>query len=238
MSEESVDMADLVIRRMQPVELRTDSALIEGVLVVPANAAGLVVFAYASGSGRFNARNRALAAMLEHSGFATLLLDLLTRREEAIDRRTMEYRFDIERLASRVIAAVDWAGGDRRVAALPIACFGASTGAAAALIGAAERPDLVRAVIARGGRLDLAGDWLPRVQAPTLLIVGGADPEAIDCNRAAMRRMSVAPRLQIVPGATRMLEEPGAPERVSELAVAWCRTYLAGPRASRLRETG
>jgi dienelactone hydrolase len=209
------------------VQIRVGAALIEGDLAIPQRALGLVVFAHGSGSSRFSRRNRAVAQTLEDGGFATLLLDLLTREEEAIDVRTREYRFDIDRLAHRVVAAIDWAAGESSIADLPIATFGASTGAAAALIAAAERPDTVRAVISRGGRPDLAGDALPRVQAPTLLIVGGADPVVIELNRAAMRRMRAHVELQIVPGATHLFEEPGTLEQVSRLALAWCQKYLS-----------
>jgi dienelactone hydrolase len=189
----------------------------------------LVLFAHGSGSSRFSKRNRAVAQTLEDGRFATLLLDLLTREEEAIDLRTREYRFDIDRLGQRVVAAIDWAGAESDVSTLPIACFGASTGAAAALIAAAERPDAVRAVISRGGRPDLAGEALPRVQAPTLLIVGGADEEVIELNRQAMRRMQAPVSLEIVPGATHLFEEPGTLEAVSRLALAWCRRHLGRP---------
>ncbi len=212
--------------RPEAVQIRVGAALIEGDLAVPQDPAGLVVFAHGSGSGRFSQRNRAVARVLEQGGFATLLMDLLTRGEEAIDLRTSEYRFDVERLGTRVVAAIDWAGGDLRVSSLPLACFGASTGAAAALIAAAERPGVVRAVVSRGGRPDLAGDALPRVQAPTLLIVGGADTTVIDLNQAAMRRMAGPVLLEIVPGATHLFEEPGALERVSALALSWCRRHL------------
>jgi dienelactone hydrolase len=189
----------------------------------------LVLFAHGSGSSRFSKRNRAVAQTLEDGRFATLLLDLLTREEEAIDLRTREYRFDIDRLGQRVVAAIDWAGAESDVSTLPIACFGASTGAAAALIAAAERPDAVRAVISRGGRPDLAGEALPRVQAPTLLIVGGADQEVIELNRQAMRRMQAPVSLEIVPGATHLFEESGTLEEVSRLALAWCRRHLGRP---------
>jgi dienelactone hydrolase len=192
----------------------------------------LVVFAHGSGSSRFSSRNRAVAQTLENGGFATLLLDLLTREEETIDIHTREYRFDIARLAERVVAAIDWAGGKSDVSTLPFACFGASTGAAAALIAAAHRPYEVHAVISRGGRPDLAEDALPRVQAPTLLIVGGADDVVIDLNRQAMQRMQAAHvELEIVPGATHLFEEPGTLEEVSLLALAWCRRYLSRARS-------
>lgn len=208
------------------VQVRVGGDLIEGDLLVPAAAAGLVVFAHGSGSSRFSGRNRAVALVLHRAGYATLLMDLLTRQEETIDIATREYRFDIERLARRVTAALDWAQGQPLLAALPAGCFGASTGAAAALIAAAERPDLVRAVISRGGRPDLAGDALPRVQAPTLLIVGGHDEQVIALNRAAMRRVRAPVQLAIVPGATHLFEEPGALEAVSRLAADWCDQHL------------
>jgi dienelactone hydrolase len=216
--------------RTQPVQIRAGAALLDGDLTHPPRAAGLVVFAHGSGSSRFSRRNRAVAQTLEGGGFATLLLDLLTREEEAIDLRSREYRFDIDRLGRRVIAAIDWAAGESDLADLPIACFGASTGAAAALIAAAERPEVVGAVISRGGRPDLAGDALPQVQAPTLLIVGGADDVVIELNRAAMRRLRAHVELAIVPGATHLFEEPGTLEQVSRLAVAWCRRYLPTAR--------
>ena len=199
----------------------------DGDLAIPEQALGLVVFAHGSGSSRFSKRNRMVAQALEEGGFATLLMDLLTREEEAIDLRTREYRFDIDLLGHRVVAAIDWANDAPEVSALPVACFGASTGAAAALVAAAERPSAVRAVISRGGRPDLAGDALPRVQAPTLLIVGGADDVVIELNRAAMRYMRAHVELQIVPGATHLFEEPGTLEQVSRLALAWCRKYLS-----------
>jgi dienelactone hydrolase len=215
-----------------PVRIRAGAALLDGDLAVPQRAFGLVVFAHGSGSSRLSNRNRAVARTLENGGFATLLLDLLTPEEEAIDIHTRECRFDIARLAERVVAAIDWAGGKADVSALPFACFGASTGAAAALIAAAHRPYAVRAVISRGGRPDLAEDALPRVQAPTLLIVGGADDVVIDLNRRAMQRMQAAHvELEIVPGATHLFEEPGTLEEVSLLALAWCRRYLSRARS-------
>jgi dienelactone hydrolase len=219
-----------ITTQTRPVQIRAGAALLDGDLTIPQRALGLVVFAHGSGSSRFSRRNREVAQTLEDGGFATLLLDLLTREEEAIDLRTREYRFDIDRLGHRVVAAIDWAAGESDVSDLPIACFGASTGAAAALIAAAERPNGVRAVISRGGRPDLAGDALPRVQAPTLLIVGGADDVVIDLNRAAMQRMRAHVELEIVPGATHLFEEPGTLEQVSRLAVGWCRRYLSRSR--------
>jgi putative phosphoribosyl transferase len=196
-------------------------------LTVPQSAAGLVIFAHGSGSSRFSSRNRLVANVLQDRGFATLLLDLLTREEEIVDQQTGEYRFDIARLGRRVVAAADWAEQRPALQHLRIAYFGASTGAAAALIAAAERPETAGAVISRGGRPDLAGDALARVQAPTLLIVGGNDEPVIELNRVAMRRMRAPVRLEIVPGATHLFEEPGALERVAQLAAEWCQRHLA-----------
>ena len=211
------------------VQIRIGTDLIEGDLVSPPGAAGLVVFAHGSGSSRFSGRNRAVAQVLQQGGFATLLMDLLTSAEEVVDIQTREYRFDIERLGRRVTAAIDWAQGMPGLSSLPVACFGASTGAAAALIAAAERPAIVRAVISRGGRPDLAGHALPMVQAPTLLIVGGDDEPVIELNRTAMRQMRAPVQLEIVTGATHLFEEPGALEAVSRLATDWCARYLGKP---------
>jgi pimeloyl-ACP methyl ester carboxylesterase len=198
----------------------------DGNLGLPGRASGLVIFAHGSGSSRFSRRNRAVASLLEDAGFATLLLDLLTPEEAAIDEATGEYRFDIDLLGRRVIGASDWAQSRPDLHRLPVGFFGASTGAAAALIAAAERPDRTRAVISRGGRPDLADDALPRVQAPTLLIVGGNDGPVIEMNRDAMRRMRAPVHLEIVPGATHLFEERGALEQVARLAADWCTRYL------------
>jgi len=214
----------------EAVHVPASDVTIEGDLVVPANATGLVIFAHGSGSSRFSPRNRAVANVLSAGGFATLLLDLLTSEEESSDQRTGRFRFDIDRLAARVISAVDWSDTQQALAPLPIGCFGASTGAAAALMAAAARPARVRAVISRGGRPDLAGDVLPRVEAPTLLIVGGHDEPVIELNEAARRRLRAPAQTAIVPGATHLFEEPGALEQVAGLALEWCRLYLkTGP---------
>jgi putative phosphoribosyl transferase len=196
-------------------------------LRVPERASGLVIFAHGSGSSRFSSRNRAVAEFLEARGFGTLLLDLLTREEEAIDVHTREYRFDIDRLGRRVVLATDWAQNRPDLKRLPIGSFGASTGAAAALIGAAERPDATRAVVSRGGRPDLAGTALRRVKAPTLLIVGGDDEPVIGMNRDAMRQMTAPVELEIVPAATHLFEEPGTLDKVMDLAAAWFDRHLA-----------
>jgi putative phosphoribosyl transferase len=210
------------------IHIDVGGARLDGDLRAPERAAGLVIFAHGSGSSRFSRRNKAVAALLEAGGFATLLLDLLTPQEESVDDGTREYRFDIDLLGRRVVAAADWARAHAALQSLPIAFFGASTGAAAALIAAAARPEVTRAVISRGGRPDLAGDLLPVVQAPTLLIVGGADLSVIALNRDAMRRMQAHVELEIVPGATHLFEEPGALDEVARLADDWCRRYLAG----------
>ena len=195
-------------------------------LRVPARAGGLIIFAHGSGSSRFSSRNRAVAESLEAIGFGTLLLDLLTPEEEAVDVHTREYRFDIDRLGRRMVLATDWARSREDLRRLPIGSFGASTGAAAALIGAAERPAETRAVVSRGGRPDLAGRVLPKVKAPTLLIVGGDDMPVIDMNREAMRQMSAPVELEIIPGATHLFEEPGTLEQVMSLAATWFRRHL------------
>jgi dienelactone hydrolase len=207
------------------------AATLEGDLHFPGEASGLVIFPHGSGSSRFSSRNRAVAGMLQEAGLATLLLDLLTRDEEAVDDLTREFRFDIDLLARRVIIAIDWAAAQSRLKTLPVGLFGASTGAAAALIAAAERRQAVRAVVSRGGRPDLADEALPRVAAPTLLIVGGNDDEVIELNRSAMRRMRCETRLEIVPGATHLFEEPGALDAVGKLARDWCAFHLAQIRA-------
>jgi len=201
-------------------EVRLDVAGVSlgGTLTLPDGARGLVVFAHGSGSSRFSPRNRGVADVLHAAGTGTLLMDLLTAEEEQVDLRTRELRFDIRLLGERVVGALDWAAAEH---AVPLGAFGASTGAAAALVGAAERPALVRAVVSRGGRPDLAGDALPRVRAPTLLIVGGDDPVVLDLNRRAMERLEAETRLEVVSGASHLFEEPGTLDRVAELARDW-----------------
>jgi len=209
------------------VEIPTDQGVLNGDLREPPEPRGVIVFAHGSGSSRFSTRNRQVAESLDRRGFATLLLDLLTALEEAVDLRTNEYRFDIERLGARVTAAVDWTTSRPGLRDLPIGCFGASTGAAAALMAAAARADRVAAVVSRGGRPDLAHTALPRVTAPTLLIVGGEDASVIEMNREAMRQMTGAHvELRIIPRATHLFEEPGALEQVERLAGEWFARYL------------
>lgn len=202
--------------RIPPLGLEADFG-------VPAGAAGVVVFAHGSGSSRFSPRNRSVAEALQDAGFATVLLDLLTE-DEAQDRANV---FDIDRLGERLVHAVDWAAAQPDLLGLPIGLFGASTGAAAALLAAARRPELVRAVISRGGRPDLAMDRLGQVSAPTLLIVGGRDEPVLTWNRQAQRALVGPSRLEVVPGATHLFEEPGALQEVVRLAIAWFEATLA-----------
>lgn len=211
----------------QEVQLRLpDARILVGDLGVPDNAHGLVVFAHGSGSSRHSPRNRAVAATLWAGGFATLLLDLLTGDEERIDEITRQHRFDIGLLARRLVSTVDWASREDGLSNLPIGLFGASTGAAAALVAAAQRPAVIKAVVSRGGRPDLAGSALEQVRAPTLLIVGGDDTEVIELNREALDRIPCTKQLEIVPGATHLFEEPGALVQVAAFARQWFATYL------------
>jgi putative phosphoribosyl transferase len=197
-----------------------------GDLRIPPAARGIVVFAHGSGSGRHSPRNRFVADVLVRAGLATLLIDLLTQEEEMIDLQTAELRFDIRLLAERLGDMSDWLANEASTAALSIGYFGASTGAAAALIAAADRPERVRAIVSRGGRPDLAGPVLARVRQPTLLIVGGEDDVVIGLNREALARLAGIKQLVIVPGATHLFGEPGALEQVAALAVQWFQRYL------------
>jgi dienelactone hydrolase len=199
---------------------------LEGELVLPAAAAGIVLFAHGSGSSRHSPRNQAVAARIRDAGLGTLLFDLLTRDEEAVDRRTGHLRFDIGLLAERLFRATQWIRGRREAKSLLVGYFGSSTGGAAALLAAAELPDAVGAVVSRGGRPDLARDALARVEAPTLLIVGGLDDVVIELNEAAFERLRCEKALRIVPGASHLFEEPGKLEEVSRLAAEWFRSHL------------
>ena len=198
-----------------------------GLLRVPPDAAGVVVFAHGSGSSRLSRRNNYVADELGRAGFATLLFDLLSE-QEGLDRRNV---FDVARLGARMVEALDWVRERPELATLPVGLFGASTGAAAALIAAAECPAVVQAVVSRGGRPDLAGEALARVHAPTLLIVGGADYGVIELNEAAAAALGAEHALVLVPGATHLFEEPGALEAVVGHAAAWFRRHL-GSRAA------
>jgi len=211
--------------KIETVHIRAAGAVIDGDLALPAGPAGIVLFAHGSGSSRHSPRNRFVAQQLQAAGLATLLIDLLTPEED----RDYERRFDIALLTRRLADAARWLSDDPRTRRLPLGLFGASTGAAAALQLAAAMPDGVSAVVSRGGRPDLAGpDALGSVQAPVLLIVGGLDDVVIDLNRAARARMRCPARVEIVPGATHLFEEPGTLERVAGLAADWFGTYLAG----------
>jgi putative phosphoribosyl transferase len=208
------------------MEIPVAGVVLEADVVVPEHAQGVVLFAHGSGSSRHSPRNRYVAGELQNADLATVLADLLTPAEERVDLRTRELRFDIGLLASRVAALVDWLGGHDPTAGLPVGLFGASTGAAAALVAAAARPESVSAVVSRGGRPDLAGDALRSVRAPTLLIVGERDPVVIDLNRQAMRLLRAETELVIVPGATHLFEEPGTLEQVARLAREWFVRHL------------
>jgi dienelactone hydrolase len=210
----------------QQVRVAAGSVMLEGDLSLPESARGLVLFAHGSGSSRFSPRNRYVAQLLNAAGLATLLVDLLTAEEEALDERTAQLRFDIDLLAERLIGATDWLVDQPQTGDLHIGYFGASTGAGAALVAAVERPRVVGAVVSRGGRPDLAGSALKYVRAPTLLIVGGNDPQVIQLNEEALEQMRCERRLVIVPGATHLFEEPGALDEVGRLAREWFLRYL------------
>jgi dienelactone hydrolase len=214
------------------VGVRAGTATLEGNLTLPQRATGLVLFAHGSSSSRHSPRNRAVARALHDAGLATLLVDLLTADEEAIDARTAHLRFDIAMLAERLVGATDWLTGNPQTRHLAIGCFGASTGAGAALVAAAERPAAVGAVVSRGGRADLAGPALGQVRAPTLLIVGGRDYPVLDMNREALERLAAPEKeLVIVPGATHLFEERGALAEVARLAAGWFGRHLTKRRA-------
>jgi pimeloyl-ACP methyl ester carboxylesterase len=208
------------------VEIIIGSKTLHGQLALPHAARGLVMFIHGSGSSRHSPRNQQVAADLQQGGLATLLFDLLTQPEESFDLQTGEFRFNIPYLAQRVLEVTDWVLQQDQLATLPIGYFGASTGAAAALVAAALRPTSIDAVVSRGGRPDLASDELPLVQAPTLLIVGSKDPETLKLNEQAIVQMRCEREMRIVPAATHLFEEPGALERVTQLARGWFKRYL------------
>jgi dienelactone hydrolase len=209
------------------VHVQTDGVALEGTLAVPDGARGLVLFVHGSGSSRHSPRNRHVAAALRRGGLATLLFDLLTPAEEAIDQRTERLRFDIALLAERLAGATRWAREQPETRHLRLGYFGASTGAGAALVAAAALPEAVGAVVSRGGRPDLAGTALGLVRAPTLLLVGGRDAPVLALNEEALGHLRGEKRLVIVPGATHLFEEPGALDEVARLAREWFRTHLA-----------
>jgi putative phosphoribosyl transferase len=221
----------------RPVRVAAGAAGLDGDLTIPDGAEGVVLFAHGSGSSRFSSRNRFVAGELNHGGLGTLLIDLLTPHEEQIDERTAHLRFDIPLLASRLASAVDWLENDLQTQGLRVGLFGASTGGGAALVAAAQRPQRVGAVVSRGGRPDLAGDALQRVTTPTLLIVGGDDDVVIELNRQAMAAMQCEVKLEIVPGAGHLFEEPGALQRVAELARDWFARHLRQAPSTRRRSS-
>jgi dienelactone hydrolase len=208
------------------VTIPVGKAVINGNLTVPHDAKGIVLFAHGSGSSRFSPRNTRVAREINEAGIATLLIDLLTEEEEAIDIPTGEFRFDIDLLAQRLVHATEWVKKNAGTKSLSIGYFGASTGAAAALIAAAKLPEQVKAVVSRGGRPDLAGKYLANVKAPTLLIVGGDDTDVLELNRQASQQMTSEKKIVVVLGATHLFEEPGKLEEVASLAIGWFSKHL------------
>jgi len=209
------------------VHIQAGQQVLFGNLTIPENAVALVLFAHGSGSSRYSPRNQFVARTLNDTGLATLLFDLLTPEEELVDTRTAELRFDIDLLAKRLVHATKWAKREEQTRNLRIGYFGSSTGGGAALVAAAQLPNDVGAVVSRGGRPDLAGAALPKVQAPTLLIVGGQDEIVIDLNEQARNQMRCKAKVEIIPGATHLFEEPGALEQVAKLASDWFINHIA-----------
>lgn len=219
------------------MDIAFEGGVLRGILAIPAASSGVVAFAHGSGSGRVSPRNAFVAGVLNEAGLATLLLDLLTEEEERIDAATAHLRFDIDLLAERLIAATGWLRALPGTASFGIGLFGASTGAAAALQTAARLPDEIDAVVSRGGRPDLALEWLPTVRAPTLLIVGGEDRQVIPLNQRAYDALACDREMVIVPGATHLFEERGTLEQVARLAARWFSNHLStAPRAARRGE--
>src|SRR5438132_9583539 len=216
---------------MSEVQIQAGRAVLSGNLTIPENAVALVLFAHGSGSSRHSPRNQFVARTLNEAGLATLLFDLLTQHEEALDMRTGEHRFNIGLLAERLVHATTWAKQQEQTRDLRLGYFGSSTGGGAALVAAAELPQDVGAIVSRGGRPDLAGDALPKVQAPTLLIVGGNDDIVFELNEMARDQMRCEVKLEILPGATHLFEEPGALEKVANLASDWFVKHIGAKSA-------
>ncbi len=215
-----------MIHQETAVRIPVGSVVVEGNLAVPSGARGVVLFAHGSGSSRFSPRNQFVAKVFNAQKIATLLFDLLTNEEDQEDLATAEYRFNINLLAERLIGATEWLKKDPQTKNCSFGYFGASTGAAAALIAAAKLPNEIATVVSRGGRPDLAANYLPKVKAPTLLLVGGLDEEVIELNRQAMEQMTAEKKLVIIPGATHLFEEPGKLEEVAKLSADWFLRYL------------
>lgn len=209
-----------------PIEIISEQVILNGVLQIPNDPRGIILFAHGSGSSRFSPRNQYIARELQNAHFATLLFDLLTKEEDEIDTVTAQFRFDIKFLAQRLRAATKFIVQTPQLNQLPIGYFGASTGGGAALVAASRMVKEIKAVVSRGGRPDLAGESLNYVEAPTLLIVGGDDGVVINLNQEAMVKMRCVKKLEIIPGASHLFEEPGALEAVSKLAVAWFEKYI------------
>jgi dienelactone hydrolase len=216
---------------MKEVQIQAGRAVLSGALHLPKRAGALVLFAHGSGSSRHSPRNQFVARTLNDAGLATLLFDLLTQEEEAIDMQTRELRFNIHLLAERLVHATKWAKQQEQTSNLRIGCFGSSTGAAASLVAAVDVPQDVGAAVSRGGRPDLPGEALPKVQAPTLLIVGGNDDTVIELNKQARDKMRCEVKLEIIPGATHLFEEPGALEKVAQLASNWFVKHIGSARS-------
>lgn len=214
------------LAQAQMLRIPVPGAVLNADLVIPVDAKGIVVFAHGSGSSRHSHRNQFVARILQEASFGTLLMDLLTHEEEHRDNKTRELRFDIGMLSARLTATIDWTAAQLTMKALPIGVFGASTGAAAALVAAAQRPELVKCVVSRGGRPDLAGESLKKVVAPTMLIVGGYDDAVLVLNEQAKTKMPGEVSLKVVPRATHLFEEPGALAQVADLAAAWFAAML------------
>ena len=213
---------------MDEVHIPADRAMLHGNLTLVDQAAALVLFVHGSGSSRHSPRNQFVARTLNNAGLATLLFDLLTPEEELVDSRTAELRFDIGLLAERLVHATNWVKQQPQTGDFGVGYFGSSTGGGAALVAAAQLPDDIDAIVSRGGRPDLAADALPKVKAPTLLIVGGEDDVVIELNEKARAQMRCEVKIDIVPGATHLFEEPGALERVADLASDWFLLHAVG----------
>lgn len=223
---DGVKMSTFIVDTQHTVTIPSNNVQLDGILYIPKDARGLVLFVHGSGSSRFSIRNQHVARVLNEAKIATLLFDLFTPEEDEFDSRTNELRFNIEFLASRLIDATDWCVKSLTTHNLTIGYFGASTGGGAALVAAAKEATVVKAVVSRGGRPDLAGEYLPKVKAPTLLIVGGNDKAVIEMNKSAMLKMHCIKKIAIIPNATHLFEEPGTLDEVAHLAKMWFLQYL------------